>query len=72
MFQVPRDRRLLPVNKVSDNQEDQEKRYNISKSVSLSFCVYSMCDGRFYLKIKIKLAKFLKNQTGSVGNFRRQ
>lgn len=41
MFQVPRDRRLLPVNKVSDNQEDQEKRYNISKSASffLSICV---------------------------------
>ncbi|XP_013911544.1 PREDICTED: grainyhead-like protein 2 homolog [Thamnophis sirtalis] len=25
-YKVPRDRRLLPVNKVSDNQEDQEKR----------------------------------------------
>ncbi|KAG8133844.1 hypothetical protein E2320_011595 [Naja naja] len=35
-FQVPRDRRLLPVNKVSDNQEDQDKRNCLSTSETQS------------------------------------
>ncbi|KAL7984143.1 hypothetical protein Chor_002713 [Crotalus horridus] len=35
-YKVPRDRRLLPVNKVSDNQEDQEKRNCLSTSETQS------------------------------------
>uniref|UniRef100_A0A8C5RP85 Grainyhead-like protein 2 homolog n=1 Tax=Laticauda laticaudata TaxID=8630 RepID=A0A8C5RP85_LATLA len=35
-YKVPRDRRLLPVNKVSDNQEDQDKRNCLSTSETQS------------------------------------
>lgn len=42
LFQVPRDKRLLSVNKVSDSQEDQDKRYIILKQHGKIFtgCIY--------------------------------
>lgn len=42
LFQVPRDKRQLSVNKVSDSQEDQDKRYGILKEHGENFtgCIY--------------------------------